>query len=153
MMLCRLLVLAAAVLPAASYQKPSSAADAIAKVRAEWMKDLHDKQLDQFVMLYTPDAVFLTPNGQRITGRAAIRDLTRQAMDTFTSDLHFRSLASEYSCDLAYDSGEFHETLTLLSDKSTKEGKGNYLMVFKRQPDGNWLIAQQVWTEAIPAHP
>lgn len=153
MIVCRLLVLALAVVAAAPNQKPSSAADAIAKVRAEWAKDLHDKQPDQFVSLYTADAVFLTPNGQRITGRAAIRTLTKQAMDTFTSDLHFQSMVTESSGDLAYDSGVFHETLTVLSDGSKKEGEGNYLMVFKRQTNGSWLITQQVWTQSTAAHP
>ena len=143
---------AAMLAPAAPQPKSSGAADAIALVRDEWVKDLHDKQLDRFVMLYTPDAAFLPPNGERISGRPAIRDLTRNVMGIYTSSLVFHSITVEHSGDLAYDSGDFRETLLKLSDGSTSEGKGNYLMVFKRQPDGKWLIAQQVWTESAPAH-
>ena len=140
------------LLSAASGQKSSSAADAIAQVREEWVKDLHDKQLDRFVMLYTVDAAFLQPNGERIAGRPAIQELTRKVMGIYTSNLVFHSITVEHSGDLAYDSGDFRETLLKLSDGSTTEGKGNYLMVFRRQPDGKWLIAQQVWTESAPAH-
>lgn len=152
MWLARLCILAIAVFAAAPAQKPANMADAIAKIRVEWTKKLHDKQLDQFVLLYAPDAVFLTPNGGRFTGRRAIRDLTQNAMDTFTSNLTFHSITADDSADLAYDSGEFHETLVKLSDGTTSEGNGNYLMVFKRQKDGNWLIVQQVWTQSLAAH-
>src|SRR5215467_7818299 len=119
--------LAAMLLPVASNQKSSSAADAIAQVRDEWVKDLHDKQLDRFVMLYTPDAAFLPPNGERVSGRPAIRELTKNVMGIYTSNLVFHSITVEHSGDLAYDSGDFRETLLKLSDGSTSEGKGNYL--------------------------
>lgn len=152
MWLAYLCFLAAVLLPFAPNQKSSSAADAIAQVRAEWVKDLHDKKLDEFAMLYTPDAVFLPPNGERISGRPAIRELTRNVMGIYTSNLVFHSITVEQSGDLAYDSGDFRETLLTISDGSTIEGKGNYLMVFKRQSDGKWLITQQVWTESAPAH-
>ena len=116
-------------------------------------KDLHDKKLDQIVMLYAPDAVFLPPNGERITGRSDIRELTQKAMDAFTSDLTFQSMNMEFSGDLAYDSGEYRETLTSAANSSVSHGQGNYLMVFKRQKDGSWLIVQQVWTALAFSQP
>lgn len=144
-------VAAFAVAPALCQQAPSPA-DAIATLRIEWAHDLHDKKLDQIVLLYAPDAVFLPPNGARIAGRDAIRNLTKQAMDAFTSDLTFQSMNFDSSGTLAYDSGEYRETLTNATDKSVSHGQGNYLMVFKRQPDGKWLIVQQVWT-SLPIAP
>jgi len=153
MMFCRLLLLAAAIFAPALAQKASTPEDAIANLRSEWAKDLHDKKLDQIVMLYAPDAVFLPPNGERIVGRSAIRDLTKRAMDTFTSDLTFHSISLEYSGNLAYDSGEYRETLVAASDGNTSHGQGNYLMVYKRQADGSWMIVQQAWIASAFAHP
>lgn len=155
MFLHRLIALAALLLtaaPALNQQAPGPE-DAIARIRSEWTKDLHDKKLDQIVMLYAQDAVFLPPNGDRITGRDEIRKLTKAAMDTFTSDLTFQSMKLEHSGDLAYDSGEYREALTNVSDGGVSHGQGNYLMVFKRQPDGSWLIVQQAWTSFALAHP
>ena len=155
MSLHRLIALAALLLtaaPALNQQAPGPE-DAIARIRSEWTKDLHDKKLDQIVMLYAQDAVFLPPNGERITGRDEIRKLTKAAMDTFTSDLTFQSMKLEHSGDLAYDSGAYREALTNVSDGGVSHGQGNYLMVFKRQPDGSWLIVQQAWTSFALAHP
>src|SRR5215510_5361324 len=123
MMLCRLLALTVAILAPALAQKSATPEDAIANLRSEWAKDLHDKKLDQIVMLYAPDAVFLPPNGERIVGRSAVRDLT------------FHSINLEYSGNLAYDSGEYRETLVAASDGNTSHGQGNYLMVYQRQAD------------------
>ncbi len=99
------------------------------------------------VMLYAPGAVFLPPTGERITGRPAIRDLSKKAMDTFTSDISLHSIVTEHSGNLAYASGDYRETLVTVSDGTKTEVQGNYLMLFKRQADGRWLIIEQVWTE------
>jgi uncharacterized protein (TIGR02246 family) len=148
MLLCRLFVVSLLAVTAVSGlgQQSSIPLEAIARLRTDWSRDLHDKKLDQIVLLYAPDAVFLPPNGARITGRSEIRDLTRKAMDAFTSDLTFQSLNTGFSGDLAYDSGEYRETLTSATDGSISHGQGNYLMVFQRQKDGSWVILQQVWT-------
>src|SRR5215469_6032265 len=150
MIFCRLLILLV-VLPVASpNQQSSSVQDGIAKIRLDWARNLHEKHLDQLVMLYAPDAVFLSSDVGRVTGREAIRELSKNIMATFTSDLTFHSIKTENSGDLAYDSGEFSETLVKLADGSKTEDHGDYVMVFKRQPDGNWLITQQMWTGPPP---
>ena len=71
-------------------------------------------------------------------------------MDTFTSEITFQSLGSDHSGDLAYDSGEYRESLTKLSDGTQADVEGNYVMIFKRQPDGAWLIAEQMWSLVTP---
>ncbi|HKF21483.1 MAG TPA: DUF4440 domain-containing protein [Candidatus Angelobacter sp.] len=139
--------------PQAGTKSPESrkADDPFAKLRAEWSAALHAKQLDSLAMMYAPDAVFLEPHGQRVSGRPAIRDLCKKAMDTFTSDLTFHSIVTEQSGTLAYDSGDYQETLTANSDGAKTEGRGTYLMVLRRESNGRWLILAQVWTEASPA--
>jgi uncharacterized protein (TIGR02246 family) len=97
--------------------------------------------------LYAPDAVFLTGTGDRISGRAAIRALFKSAMAAHTSDLTPRSLVTEVSGNLAYDSGEYSETITPASGVASSELKGNYLIVFKRQRNGKWLIIEHMWTD------
>lgn len=128
--------------------KPDRDTDAIAKIRTEWAANLHAKQLDRIMGLYAADAIFLQPNGERITGQPAIRELTQRVMAKFTSDITLHSVLCEHSGNLAYDSGDFSENLTVAADGSVIHGQGSYLMIFKRQKDGRWLIAEQVWTES-----
>jgi uncharacterized protein (TIGR02246 family) len=131
-------------------QSSRTTSDDIAKLRAEWVKDLHTKQLDQIAALYTEDAEFLHATGTRVSGRAAIRELCKNIMDTMTSDLTLHTATSERSGDLAYDSGDYSETLTAVSDGKKTQYSGTYVMIFRRQANGKWLITEQVWTDASP---
>jgi uncharacterized protein (TIGR02246 family) len=135
----------------AKSRESRKADDPFAKLRTEWAAALHGKQLDSLAMMYAPDAVFLEPQGQRVSGRPAIRDLCEKMMNTFTSDLTFHSLVTEQSGMLAYDSGDYQETLTANSDGTKTEARGTYLMVLRRESNGRWLILAQLWTEASPA--
>jgi uncharacterized protein (TIGR02246 family) len=138
------------VAESAAEAKPraSSVAEELAKLREQWVRELHDKQLDQIIALYAPDAAFLSPTGGRFTGQGAIRGLFKTIMDTVTSNLTLHSMVTESSGDLAYDSGDYTETLVPTKGGPDQHYQGDYLMVFKRQKDGKWLIVQHVWTFA-----
>jgi uncharacterized protein (TIGR02246 family) len=112
----------------------------IARLRAEWVKDLHTKQLDQIAALYAEDAEFLLATGTRVSGRAAIRELCKNVMATMTSDITLRTATRERS-----------ENLTSVADGTVTPYKGTYVMIFRRQANGAWVIAEQVWTDASAA--
>jgi ketosteroid isomerase-like protein len=130
---------------------PKSTLVTIAKMRDTWVQDLRTKQLEPILKVYAPDAAFLQPNGDRITGSTAIRSLFQNIMATFDSDLTLHSQTLEASGNLAYDSGDFVESLTVIATGAKISSKGSYIMIFKRQPDGTWQIIQQVWTGVPPA--
>jgi ketosteroid isomerase-like protein len=137
----------------ASILLPSTAAgqsSTLAQIREAWIQDLRTKQLEPILKFYAPDAVFLQPTGERITGSAALRTLFQTIMSTFTSDLTLHSQNLEASGDLAYDSGDFQETLTTIATGAKLTSKGSYIIIFKRQASGSWLIIQQVFTGAPP---
>jgi ketosteroid isomerase-like protein len=119
-------------------------------MREAWVQDLRTKQLEPILKFYAPDAAFLQPNGERITGLAALRTLFQTIMSTFTSDLTLHSQNLETSGDLAYDSGDFQETLTIIATGAKLTSKGSYVIIFKRPPGGSWHIVQQVWTGTPP---
>jgi ketosteroid isomerase-like protein len=141
-------ILALAFSPTAAPQ--ASTIVTLAKIREAWVLDLRAKQLEPILKLYAPDAVFLQPNGERITGSAALRTLFQTIMATFNSDLILHSQNLETSGDLAYDSGDFQETLTTIATGAKITAKGSYIIIFKRQPNGSWQIVQHVWTGTPP---
>ncbi len=122
----------------------------LAQIREAWVQDLRTKQLEPILKFYAPDAVFLLPNGERITGSAALRTLFQTIMATFDSDLTLHSQNLETSGALAYDSGDFQETLTTIATGAKITSKGSYVVIFKRQPNGTWQIVQQVFTGVPP---
>jgi ketosteroid isomerase-like protein len=142
-------ILAATFSPIAAAPQASTIVT-LAKIREAWVQDLRNKQLEAILKFYAPDAVFLLPSGDRITGSAALRTLFQNIMATFHSDLTLHSQNLETSGDLAYDSGDFQETLTTIATGAKITSKGSYIIIFKRQPNGSWQIVQHVWTGTPP---
>jgi ketosteroid isomerase-like protein len=136
--------------PAAAADSRASTIVAIAKIREAWVQNLRTKQLEPILKFYASDAVFLQPSGERITGSAALRTLFQNIIATFNSDLTLRSRNLETSGDLAYDSGDFQETLTTIATGAKITCKGSYIMIFKRQADGSWQIIQHAWMGTPP---
>jgi ketosteroid isomerase-like protein len=123
----------------------------LAKIREAWVQDLRTKQLEPILAFYAPNAAFLQPNGERITGSAALRTLFQNILATFNSDLTLNSKNLETSGDLAYDSGAFEETLTNIASGAKISSKGSYVIIYKRQSNGSWQIVQHAWTGIPPA--
>jgi ketosteroid isomerase-like protein len=138
--------------PAATAAGPeASRLIALAKIREAWVQDLRTKKLEPILAFYAPDAAFLQPTGERITGAAALRTLFQTIMATFNSDLTLSSKNLETSGNLAYDSGDFEETLTNTASGAKISSKGSYVIIYKRQSNGSWQIVQHVWTGIPPA--
>jgi ketosteroid isomerase-like protein len=145
-------VLAPLAFPTASAAGPEASTLAtLAKIREAWVQDLRTKQLEPMLTFYAVDAAFLQPNGERITGSAALRTLFQTIMATFDSDLTLNSKNLETSGDLAYDSGDFQESLTNIATGAKISSKGSYIIIYKRQANGSWQIVQHVWTGIPPA--
>lgn len=125
----------------------SEAAARVAETRDNWLRAFKSKDVTGAISYYAPDATFLQPTGDRIEGTEAIRALYRKVVDAFDTDLVLRSRKLEASCDLAFDSGEYEETLTSTKSGEKQHFRGQYLMVF-RKADGGWKIIQHVWTVA-----
>jgi ketosteroid isomerase-like protein len=143
-------LLAPAFFPTATAVPQASTIATLAKIREAWVQDLRTKQLEPILKLYTPDAVFFQPSGERIIGSAALRTLFQNVMATFHSDLILHSQTLETSGDLAYDSGDFQETLTTIATGTKITSKGSYIIIFKYQSDGGWRIVQHAWTGTPP---
>jgi ketosteroid isomerase-like protein len=143
-------ILAPTFSPTATAAPQASTIVTLARIREAWVQDLRNKQLEPILKFYALDAVFLQPTGERITGSAALRTLFQNIMATFNSDLTLNSQNFETSGDLAYDSGEFEETLTVIATGARITAKGSYIIIFKRQPDRSWQIVQHVWTGTPP---
>lgn len=106
---------------------------------------------DEVALLFAPDGAVVPGGTGRVSGREAIRALWQKILAQYSSRLTLQSVRVESSGDLAYDSGDFEETSISLADGKQHDVKGTYLMVFERQPGGEWLILEQVWVAGAPA--
>lgn len=151
-----LLLAAAAAAGQSSHAPDPDAASAdpngtFARLRDQWARNLHEKRLEDSVAEFAAEAEFIGPDGSRVRGTAALRQLFEGITKFFDSDLTFYSWQVEVSGDLAYDSGTYREALVLRATGEHQHSSGSYLTTYRRDKSGRWLITEQVWTGAVAA--
>jgi uncharacterized protein (TIGR02246 family) len=127
-------------------QKPATSKEdeEVGKVIDQFLQAVRSKRLDDISQMYASDGSIVGGNG-RITGRAEIRNLWERILARYTSETTLTRVHIERSGNLAYESGDFQETSVSLSDGKKRDVKGTYLMVFRHQRGGSWLIVEQLW--------
>lgn len=95
---------------------------------------------------YAADATVLPPNQTAIQGHAAIADFLRgfPPMSSFEST----KVDMQGAGDLAYVYGTYRMTLQVPAGPAADEGK--YIEVWKRQADGSWKVAYDIFNSDLP---
>ena len=118
---------------------------------AQWAALWSAKNLAAVMELYAPRPVFLPTIGPRWEGTDNIRKNFAGILSAYDPQIRLRSIASESSGDLGYDSGVYDETITPAKGGKPIASKGSYLFVFQRQEaGGSWRILEQTWTSDAP---
>jgi uncharacterized protein (TIGR02246 family) len=110
---------------------------AIRSLDAEWVKAAAAKNVGQFASYYADDAALLVPGAPILTGKEAIRKATEGLMATPGFALTFTPSTVDVAGDGAVEIGDYALTT---NDKSgaPQTAKGKYIVVWRRQADGQW---------------
>ena len=98
--------------------------------------------------LYTDDAVVIPPNEPSVKNRAAIRTW----LENFPpiTEFKFNNVKVEGRDDLAYVVGTYALTLAPPGAPGPVKDIGKYVEIRRRQPDGKWLIAVDIFNSDLP---
>lgn len=97
---------------------------------------------------FAEDAVRLPPNAPEIQGRAAIRESVESMPPIAAFSLRMTSL--DGTGTLAYMRGEWSYTLEPPGAEPIVDS-GKILIVFEKQPNGDWLTVADAWNSNLPA--
>lgn len=125
---------------------------AINAVREREIRALSAGAVDSFLAVLTTDAVMMPPNEPMLTGAEAIRTWHQNIANQFSVD--GRYIDSEVSL-LGDWAIERYDGVMRFSPKAggpPAEQQLKGLHVYRRQPDGSWRIAQDIWNaNALPS--
>lgn len=99
-------------------------------------------------LFYTEDARVMVPGAPLLEGREAIRTAFG-AMGT-TQDEKFNTVSLEGRGDLACEQGTYIITSIPPGTQAAVTDKGKYLTVWKKQADGTWKAAYDIWNSDLP---
>ncbi len=117
----------------------------ISNIGAQWARHWNAGDLDKLIQAFAPDAVYMPPHHAAVHGRDAIYEYLKTPIKHGVTDLTYEVTFIKHSGDLAYDVGRYSMTV------GNKQDRGKYLTVWRRQPNGDWLIAADTWSSDLPA--
>jgi uncharacterized protein (TIGR02246 family) len=119
--------------------------DAIRAVHADWIAAVDGRDLARLLALMTDDAVFLNP-GVAPVGREAFATRFSDGHDRMR--IHCVSELQEVAVagDLAYTLCDDALSVTPRAGGETTRLAGQRITLYRRQPDGRWLLARDAHT-------
>jgi uncharacterized protein (TIGR02246 family) len=124
---------------------------AIRHVEQEFVQAQLAGNLDSVLALRTADIVWLAPNAPFLAGKAAIREFLQKSGSPLMTHFEVTPLWTEGRGDLAYNRGKY--TATMVAGRDTTQEVGKYLQIWRRQDDGSWRIAVDIWNAHALAAP
>ena len=109
------------------------------------------KDWTTFAAVYLNDAVLNPPNEPAVKGRVAIRAWAEKFPPM--TDFKLSNVKVEGRDDLAYVLGTYTMTIAPPGAPGPVKDSGKYVEVRRRQPDGKWLIAVDIFNSDLPAAP
>jgi ketosteroid isomerase-like protein len=122
---------------------------AVRDADAEWSKVAGAKDLDKTVSFYADEAMVLPPNEPMVTSKTGIRSLWKGFLDSLT-DISWKTTRVEMatSGDMGYLIGTYAMTM-----KDGTKDTGKYCEVWKKQADGKWKVAADMFSSDLPVIP
>ena len=120
----------------------------IDSINIKWMQELKDGDSTAIAAHYGPDAKLLLSNREPLSG-SNILSMWGAAVRSGLNDWKFVTTDLEGNSDYLIETGtyEIHDVNKKLADK------GNYVVTWKKQPNGEWKLYRDVGVTSMPPAP
>ena len=125
---------------------------AIRSADEAWSNVAAAKDAAGFASYYAEDGLVLAPNEERVAGKEAIKKWVDGLMGSpgFSVSWKTDGAGVSKSGELGYSVGTYELTMNDSKGKPQKD-KGKYLEVWKKQADGSWKVAADMFNSDLPA--
>ena len=113
-------------------------------VQRQLVEAFNERNAVRIAELYAEDAVFVMPGRPPVVGRPAIVRAMEEDFRDESFSLELAEQKTEEFGDLAYARGTFRVRFTVPGTAGIQSVAGNYLQVFRKQPDDSWQIAEDI---------
>jgi len=125
---------------------------AVREADAAWSKAAAAKDVEAYVGFLAEDASVFPPNAPMQTGKEANRKAASEMMASpgFALSWQANKVEASRSGDLAYTVGTYQTTVNNPKGKPVTD-RGKYVTVWKKQADGQWKVAADIYNSDLPA--
>lgn len=115
---------------------------AIAEFNRQYLAAINTGDIDALAALTTDDHMMISSGGPPMTGKQALVDAMTGAFARFDFDESWTPLETVASGDVAYQRGTFVVNATPKAGGEAVHMAGNFLRIYRRQPDGRWFMTR-----------
>jgi ketosteroid isomerase-like protein len=129
---------------------PSTERKRLLERDAEWVAVASEgRDVDRILSYWTDDAVVFPPGLPPLIGKAALREYVENSLRIPGFKISWESTDVKFSPDLklAYMFSENSVTMNGPDDKPVTT-KGRAVTIWRREPNGEWRCAVDIWNEA-----
>jgi ketosteroid isomerase-like protein len=137
--------------PATTTDTRAADESAIRTADIEWSKAAGTKDVEKTIAFYSADAIVMPPNSPQATGKESIRAIWKGLLGApgFSGGWKPAKVEVAKSSDIAYVTGTYEFTENDASGKPMTD-KGKYVEVWKKQTDGSWKCAVDIFNSDLP---
>jgi ketosteroid isomerase-like protein len=134
-------------------QSRSSAADiaAITAFNALYLKAINAGDIATLSSLTDEDHIMVAPNRPPVVGKAANDAANARGFQQFNIDETWVPLETVVDGNLAYQRGTFTVVASPKAGGASRTTHGNFLRIYRRQPDGSWRMSRDMFSSDQPA--
>jgi ketosteroid isomerase-like protein len=136
-------------------KRPSAAEDvaAITEFNKRYLKAINDGDSATLASLTLPEHIMIAPGRPPIVGKEANDAANARAAQMFKIEETWAPVETFISGDLAYQRGTFTVAATPKAGGTTRNTRGTFLRIYKRQPNGEWRMVRDMFNSEQPAAP
>lgn len=124
--------------------------EAIDAMRISFAAAVSAGDVDGMTVNYAEDAVQMPPNEPALEGKEAIRARNQANADQYEMVLENPAEEIIVKGDWAILRGTYVFSGTPKADGEPVQDTGKYLVTWRRQPDGSWRAAHEIWNSSNP---
>ena len=120
---------------------------AIKDIISELNAALNTGDSERYLPFYSDNIVEIYPNEPAYVGKEVIRNRDQEMFDEMILNDVYTVQDVKVSNDLAVAHFNWSTTVQFKATGKSDETKGNWIMVFERQPDRSWKIIYSIWSD------
>jgi uncharacterized protein (TIGR02246 family) len=124
---------------------------ALTRAHEDYLAAINANDAEALLALLTDDAVYRPPHEPAVAGKAAIRSWLEGYFRAYRTRWEKATLELVAAADWAMERAAERVTDVPLGGGAAVEDVGKGLIIYRRQADGTWKVARDVWNSDRPA--